>query len=643
MTDFLIKSTVAMGVLLGLYYILFEREKMHRFNRFYLLSSLVFSLALPFVTIPIYVEAEAPVQPLPMEQALEFREQQIPDNTFDAKTATEPPAPVVVKTVTEPRINYWPYLGWGLYITIVLILTIRFLLNILHFYNTKRNNLTVSYKGTSLVLLNYNVMPHTFLGNIYVSKEEYDNKLIATELFTHELVHVKQFHTLDILFIEALKTLFWFNPLLYFYKKAIQLNHEFLADEKVIDDTANTIYYQKLLLERANVGKAFSLASNLNFSLTKKRFIMMTKTTNHTRSMILKLTSLPILAGLIYFLSTETVVLAKPADNRIPELAPVPETVIPASDTATILQTDSVKQQPEAIKPSTPDPEARKNEYYKGVRVIIEDAQRGKYIDLPYEKLTAEDKKYYLPEAPDKKGKAKGIQEADYNYSLYKLYEEKQNIQYFVDDKKVTRDEVLKYKKEDFATFAAKSSGMKIVNGKPEGNHKSFFYTYPYYEKNLKNIYDHYPDKNLKINLTAKAEPYKSDFADEAKATGKTELQLMAEKEKRDEEADTYNTVEDRKSQQRYFYPRFSGSKEEFDQYLSENLQLPERYKGTKLSIHFTVNTNGKLSDVWIPGEKDEQFLNEVTRVIENSPAWIPSQKNGQALRVGFSADYPVK
>lgn len=632
-----------MGVLLGIYYILFEREKMHRFNRFYLLSALVFSLVLPFVTIPVYVEGEAPIQPLPMEQAMEFREQQMPDNTFDTKTATVPPAPVDVKTATEPQMNYWSYLGWGLYITIVLILTIRFLLNILHFYNTKRNNLTVSYKGTSLVLLNYNVMPHTFLCNIYVSKEEYDNKLIATELFTHELVHVKQFHTLDILFIEALKTLFWFNPLLYFYKKAIQLNHEFLADEKVIDTTANTTYYQNLLLERANVGKAFSLASNLNFSLTKKRFIMMTKTTNHTRSMILKLTSLPILAGLIYFLSTETVVLAKPADNRIPELTPVSETVIPASDRAITPQADSVKQQPEVKKTSSSDPEARKNEYYKGVRIIIEDAQRGKYIDLPYEKLTAEDRKYYLPEAPDKKGKAKGIQEADYNYSLYKLYEEKQNVQYFIDDKKVTRDEVLKYKKEDFATFAAKSSGMKIVNGKPEGNHKSFFYTYPFYEKNLKNIYDHYPDKSLKINLTAKAEPYKSDFADEAKATGKTELQISEEREKKELEANTYNTVEDRKNQQRYFYPRFSGGKEEFDQYLTKNLELPERYKDKKLSIHFTVNTDGKLSDIWIPGEKDEEFLSQVKRVIENSPAWIPSQKDGQALRVGFSTDYPVK
>jgi hypothetical protein len=55
MTEFLFKSTFAMAVLLGLYYILFEREKMHRFNRFYLLSSLIFSLALPFITVITYI------------------------------------------------------------------------------------------------------------------------------------------------------------------------------------------------------------------------------------------------------------------------------------------------------------------------------------------------------------------------------------------------------------------------------------------------------------------------------------------------------------------------------------------------------------------------------------------------------------
>lgn len=631
-----------MGVLLGLYYVLFEREKMHRFNRFYLLSALVFSLALPFVTIPIYVEGEAEPQPLVMEQRLEFREQQMPgEKTLSDKQETGVTPTQEVKEASP--INYWPYLGWGLYLSVVLVLSVRFIINILRFYQKKRNSLTVSYKGTSLVLLDHDVLPHTFMGNIYVSKNEYENKVIAHELFTHELTHAKQLHTLDILFIEVLKTIFWFNPLLYIYKKAIQLNHEFLADEKVIESTANTICYQNLLLEKASVGKTFSLASSLNFSLTKKRFIMMTKTTNKSKSLLLKCAVAPAIACLLYFVSTETVVMAK-TNNYLPQMTTAPDSEI--NSTPIVTAEDNIEQQTPVVSSSsgnTTDPEARKNEYYKDVRIIIEDAQKGKYVDLPYEKLTAEDRHYYLPDAPEKKGNSNGIQEADYNYALYKHYEENQNIQYFIDDKKVSRDEVLKYKKEDFASYAAKSSGVHIVNGKLEGNHKNFFYTYAYYEKYLRYINDHYPDKTLKVTITDKAEPYKSEFTDEAKATGKSELQISEEWEKKDMEATSYPTVEERKKQQRYFYPRFSGGNKEFDRYLADNLKLSDKFKDRKLSIHFTVNTNGRLSDVWIPGEKDEELLTEVKRVIEAAPAWIPAQKNGQPEKIGFSFDFPAK
>jgi beta-lactamase regulating signal transducer with metallopeptidase domain len=639
MIEFLIKSTIAMGVLLGLYYILFEREKMHRFNRFYLISALVFSLALPFISIPVYVEAEVPVVTVMPEQFIEFKSNN--DMPVEAVTETMAAAPVEPIAAPKPEINYLPYIGWGVYLLVVLALAIKFAINVAHFYRLRRKNENIAYNGATLILLDTKVLPHTFIGNIYLNRNDYENRLIEPELFTHEMVHVKQYHTLDILFIEALKTIFWFNPLLYFYKKAIQFNHEFLADEKVIDSTANTVYYQNLLLEKATVGKTFFLASNLNFSLTKKRFIMMTKTTNKTKSLLLKFAILPASAGLLYFLSTETVVLAN-TTTAIPPAFMTPEAVVTAVP-ETIIQTitDTVRQQA-AASTRTTDPEARKNEYFKGVRIIITDAPKGKYIDLPYEQLTAEQKHYYLPEAPEKKGKATGIQDADYNYSLYTLYNE-QGGQFFIDDKKVTRDEILAYKKEDFATYAAKSSGMKFVDGKAKGNHKSFFYTYPYYNKYLKSINDHYPDKTLRITITGQPEEYKSEYAEEAKATGKTELQISQEREKKDLETTYYPTVEERKEKQRNLYPRFPGGSKEFDQYLADNLKLADRFKDKSLSINFTVNTNGKLTDVWIPGEKDEELLTEVKRVIENSPKWIPNQQNGEPSKVGISVNFPPK
>src|SRR5690606_26392103 len=116
-----------------------------------------------------------------------------------------------------------------------------------------------------------------------------ENRKIENELFAHELVHVNQKHTLDILFAEFLIMVMWFNPLLYFYKKAIQLNHEFLADEKVIDAYQDVVSYQQMLLSRSSATPVLQLASNLNFGLTKKRLLMMTKNTSPAGATIRKI------------------------------------------------------------------------------------------------------------------------------------------------------------------------------------------------------------------------------------------------------------------------------------------------------------------------------------------------------------------
>jgi len=299
MTEFLIKSAIAMAVLLGMYYLLFEREKMHNFNRFYLLSALVVSLALPFITVITYVQ--------------EIK-------VLSGHSLTLSGSPTVVLSPEQP-IDYLFYIGWSIYSIITFILIIRFVKNIMSFIRKASVNPTVKMKNATLVLLEEKALPYTFLNYIFVNREEYESRLIEEELYTHELTHVRQRHTLDILCIEALKTIFWFNPLLYFYKKAIQLNHEFLADEKVIDTTANTVYYQSLLLEKATVGTTFSMASNLTFSLTKKRFLMMTKTTSTTKAGFLKAAIIPVFTALLMLVCSETIAQESPKKEtaKIPD------------------------------------------------------------------------------------------------------------------------------------------------------------------------------------------------------------------------------------------------------------------------------------------------------------------------------------
>ena len=351
MTAYILKSAIAMALLLGVYYLFLEREKMHRFNRFYLLGALAFSLVTPFISIPIYVEA-APVviENIPMD---------VLQQTL--------PAPA-------PEVNYWLYAAIACYVLVTLVLAIRLARNILKFYSLKKRNTVVNYNGATLVLLDDHVLPHTFLNNIFLSKKEYEHRLIEPELLTHELTHVRQRHTIDILLTEALKTVFWFNPLTYLYKHAIQMNHEFLADESTIENHHISIpTYQQLLLDKATPYTAYALASSINFSITKKRFIMMTKTTSSRRKTLLQAMMLPVLALTGFMLCYEVVAQQSVEVNTFPELK-----------TTTM---------------------ADRDEYYSNVQIIINDKARNVSINKKYEALTAEEKDTYITDVPERGSK----------------------------------------------------------------------------------------------------------------------------------------------------------------------------------------------------------------------------------------------
>jgi hypothetical protein len=277
MIDFIIKSTLSLSVLLAVYHILLEKEKIHQFNRFYLLFSLVFSFSIPFITIEVVQESISPLI---------------------GKATIKPGEPTIA--VIEDSMNYWLVSLWGIYAIVSSVLITRFIRNIRKLTSRIKSNPVIDYKNSKLVLLKEKILPHTFLDTIFINETDYHNRKIEAELYTHELIHVTQKHTLDILFIETLKMLFWFNPIFIFYKKAIQLNHEFLADEKVVKSYNNVPFYQNLLLSVANANSNYYLASNLNYSITKKRLIMMTKTTSASRSMLKKLVLIPLFTSIVF-------------------------------------------------------------------------------------------------------------------------------------------------------------------------------------------------------------------------------------------------------------------------------------------------------------------------------------------------------
>lgn len=148
-------------------------------------------------------------------------------------------------------------------------------------------------------------LPFTFLNFLFLEKEAFQNKSIEEEILYHELVHIRQKHSWDILLMELIKIVFWFNPIFVLYKNAIQLNHEFLADKGVNFRFQNKTAYQLLLFNKIAAQEVnLSISSPFNFSSTKSRLIMMGKSSSRNKTRLLKSISVVLMGCLVISLSS---------------------------------------------------------------------------------------------------------------------------------------------------------------------------------------------------------------------------------------------------------------------------------------------------------------------------------------------------
>lgn len=273
---YLIKMTLSALLLFAVYLLFLEKESMHHFKRYYLLGSLLFSLVIYFISQEISIPIPAwsnyvPAVAFNLREGIPFDT----DNTHTAVFTNNASEEASSLPITRNILFY-------IYIVITLFLLCRYLYNITRLLLLTRRYTTIHYQNAKLVLTGKEHATCCFLNYIFVHKDKFNNHEIGQEVLVHELAHVQQKHTFDILFMELLTIVLWFNPVIYMYKKSIKLNHEFLADEQVIKKTNDTTHYQSILLDEIKNNNRIKLASYFNYLITKKRFIMMTKKTSST-------------------------------------------------------------------------------------------------------------------------------------------------------------------------------------------------------------------------------------------------------------------------------------------------------------------------------------------------------------------------
>jgi bla regulator protein blaR1 len=289
MTIYLLKVVLCSALFLGCYFLIFQREKIYRFNRFYLLFSLFAPFFIPFIEIE---NGSTPIN-IPQVETVFIPTQEIQPLVSEKEIFVAP------KQTSEINI---PLL---IYAFVSIALLFIFLKNIFVLITEIRNNEKVFFGKISIVLLDKKITPYSFMKYIFVNRENYERQGIEKEILLHEATHIQQAHSIDILIIELMKAFLWFNPLLVFYKKAIQLNHEFLADEAVINTYGNVTNYQYLLIEKASQPNCFLFTSSFNYSITKQRLKMMTKSTSQTKALLITLAFVPLFAVAVFTFSTK--------------------------------------------------------------------------------------------------------------------------------------------------------------------------------------------------------------------------------------------------------------------------------------------------------------------------------------------------
>ena len=267
-----------MAIFLVFYKLFLENESMHTFKRYFLLAAIAISLVIPAVvfTEVVYITPISTSFTLTEDYSLE--------------------------SYHTPSIESIDYTYWSLlsiYSLGVLFFSLKFFKNLYQIKNTIQNNPKQQTNRIIKVLLSLQIVPHTFFNYIFLNKQKYEANEIPPAVLLHEETHAKQKHSIDILVLEILQIVLWFNPLIYLFKKSIKLNHEFLADSAVLNNGLEKSDYQKILLAFSSNAAEPQLANAINYSSIKKRFTVMKKETSRKVFLIKSLLIIPIAAILL--------------------------------------------------------------------------------------------------------------------------------------------------------------------------------------------------------------------------------------------------------------------------------------------------------------------------------------------------------
>jgi hypothetical protein len=266
-----LQSGVCLVFFYGAYCLFLKKETYFFLNRMYLLSSMLLAFVIPAIHLP---------SPLLT----------VPAGGWGA-------SPVYPLTAA-PRHIHGGEIAMLVYLAGVLLFLARFLLHLAKLHRIVRQNGIRFEYDMRVVSVDREFSPFSFL-NVVFFNDRNINADNLQRILAHERVHIQQHHSLDILLMELVIAIQWFNPFVWPYKKSLQETHEYLADEGVIAQGFSVTMYRLLVFEQHVGAGLFELANNFKQSQIKRRLTMMSKIKSKSAARLKLLLGLPLAMFLV--------------------------------------------------------------------------------------------------------------------------------------------------------------------------------------------------------------------------------------------------------------------------------------------------------------------------------------------------------
>ena len=276
------------------YYIFLCKEKTHKLNRAFIITGVLAAFIIPFIGIPLRVSSDYIT-----ESALYIY---IIDPI------------IVTPRHLQPSVN----IVNTLYKIGAVITSLLFLYKLLSVIRIVKSGKRKDINANCNVIVSSRVKyAFSFFNNIVLPESIIKNSSSINEIILHEKTHIKQKHSYDIILLELISILFWYNPFIWMLKKSLKTVHEYLADEGVLNAGVTSERYHISIIEQTPIGKMLAITQNFNSLKLKKRIIMMNKKKSTTKASLKALFMVP--AFIVACMVVSVTLHAQSSEKSTPE------------------------------------------------------------------------------------------------------------------------------------------------------------------------------------------------------------------------------------------------------------------------------------------------------------------------------------